>query len=57
MKIKTICECPPIPIRCFDWSAIDEDSYSGDPSEPVGRGETEEAAITDLLEQIREGEE
>lgn len=47
MKIITSYDCPPIPVRGADWSAhwdhLGEDG-------PVGRGETEEAAVRDLLE-------
>jgi hypothetical protein len=42
---------PPIPIRSFDWAAIDDltyDSLGG----PVGRGSTEQEAINDLLEML-----
>jgi hypothetical protein len=43
---------PPIPIRDFDWSAIDDDTYDYDA--PIGQGPTEAAAIADLLQQIEE---
>lgn len=59
MKIVTSCDCPPIPIRKFDWSAIDADTYDADFRDgqwvslgPIGRGETEAEAIADLLEQL-----
>lgn len=41
----------PIPMRCFDWSAVRED-YDGaeDSNCPMGHGLTEQAAIDDLLE-------
>lgn len=55
MKIKTHYDPPPIPVRTFDWSAYDDDTYSGDEGQPLGRGRTEEEAIADLLQQI-EGE-
>ena len=51
MNIKTSCICPPIPIRSFDWQAIDDDTYDG-PGCPIGHGATEQEAIADLLEQI-----
>ena len=53
-KIVTQFVYPPIPIRQFDWSAIDDDSYDGadDSSCPVGHGATEQDAIDDLLEQL-----
>lgn len=53
MKIRTNYVYPPIPIRDFDWSAVDDDTYDG-PGCPIGSGPTEEAAIKDLLEQIEE---
>lgn len=48
-KILTSYVYPPIPIRSFDWSAID-DNY--EPGQPIGHGPTEAAAIEDLLEQL-----
>jgi hypothetical protein len=51
MQIVTHYDYPPIPIRCFDWSAIDYDTYDG-PGCPVGRGATEQEAITDLLKKL-----
>ena len=51
MKIHTTFVYPPIPIRDFDWSAIDDQSYDG-PGSPLGQGPTEAAAIADLLQQI-----
>lgn len=54
MKIKTEFINPPIPIRNMDWSAVDDDTYSGDPGEPVGYGKTEQEAIDDLLQMIAE---
>lgn len=51
MKIKTAFVYPPIPIRHFDWSAIDEETYDG-PGCPVGYGATEQEAIDDLLAQV-----
>ena len=58
MKIKTNYEYPPIPIRDFDWSAIDDDTYDGaeDSHCPIGWGRTEEEAIADLMQQILENE-
>lgn len=54
MKIKTEFVYPPIPIRRFDWSAIDEDTYNGDPTDPIGFGHTRAEAVQDLLERIEE---
>ena len=56
MKIKTNYEYPPIPIRDYDWSAIDDDTYDGaeDSHCPIGWGRTEEEAIADLMQQLLE---
>jgi hypothetical protein len=51
--IKTSHDFPAIPDRRFDWSAVDDDTYDG-PGCPIGRGATEQEAIDDLLEQLRE---
>jgi len=55
VKIKTNYVYPPIPIRCFDWSAIDDDTYDGEGC-AIGYGATEAEAIADLLEQIEDRE-
>ena len=51
---------PPIPVRDFDWSAVDWNTYDGAPDSgnrhQVGRGRTAEAALMDLLD-ILEGDE
>jgi hypothetical protein len=54
INIRTNYDYPPIPVRQFDWSAIDDDTYDGadDSSCPIGHGATEFDAIEDLLEQI-----
>lgn len=49
MKIKTIYDPPPIPLRQFDWCAYDDETYDG-PGSPIGHGLTEQLAIEDLLE-------
>jgi hypothetical protein len=49
IKIKTHHSHPPIPVRNFDWDAV-EDNY--EPGRPIGRGVTEQEAIDDLLEQL-----
>jgi hypothetical protein len=53
MKISTHCIYPPIPIRDYDWSAIDSDTYDGAPDSrnraQIGYGRTEQEAITDLM--------
>ncbi len=57
MKIVTHYVYPPIPIRQFDWSAVDGDTYDGAEGShcPIGYGATEQAAIDDLLDQINDG--
>jgi hypothetical protein len=56
MKIRTSYWAKPIPIRAFDWSAVDDDTYDGaeDSHCPIGYGATEEQAIDDLKRQIEE---
>jgi len=51
MKIKTSFVNPPIPMRQFDWLAVDDDTYDGEGC-PIGTGATEQEAINDLLEQM-----
>lgn len=48
--VVTSYECPPIPCRSMDWAAWDD--RLGADSSPVGRGATEEDAITDLLDKM-----
>lgn len=56
VRISTHFDFPPIPVRSFDWSAVDDATYDGadDSNCPVGHGATEQDAIDDLLEQIEE---
>jgi hypothetical protein len=54
VSIKTYYNPPPIPQRDYDWAAIDDSTYGGEPSDPVGFGKTKEEAIRDLLDQITE---
>lgn len=63
MKLVTSCECPPIPLRKFDWVAFDEDQMGGVCSDPDcacrnsllrGWGETEEAAIQAFVDELLE---
>ncbi len=42
---------PPIPVRGFDWEAVEEGYEPGD---HIGRGRTEQAAIEALLDQLDE---
>jgi len=51
MKIRTHNEYPPIPIRQFDWSAVDDETYDG-PGCPIGWGSTSSGAVEDLLDQV-----
>ena len=44
---------PPIPLRCFDWQAT-QDGY--EPGDVVGWGTTEQAAIEDLINQLKDEE-
>jgi len=55
MKITTSFNPPPIPMRQFDWCAIDDETYDGYGC-PIGHGTTQEEAIADLLEQIESDE-
>lgn len=48
MKITTHFVYPPIPLRNFDWMACRGDY---EPGCRVGYGDTEQAAINDLLDQ------
>jgi hypothetical protein len=51
MKIVTNYDPKPIPLRNFDWCAVDDSTYDG-PGCPVGYGATEQEAIDDLMMQI-----
>jgi hypothetical protein len=53
MTIKTTYWAKPIPLRNFDWSAIDDATYDG-PGCPIGHGATEAEAIRDLRTQLGE---
>jgi hypothetical protein len=56
VKIMTEFVYPSIPIRDFDWIAVDDDTYDGANGCmcAVGHGASEEAAIADLKRQIEE---
>jgi hypothetical protein len=49
MKIVTRYDRLPIEERSFDWTATMDSYQAGD---PVGKGDTEKAAVADLLVQI-----
>lgn len=55
MKISTRYDPKPIPIRDFDWSAVDDATYDGEGC-PIGHGRTEAEAIADLMGQIEDQE-
>ena len=49
--MRTTFYYPPIPQRGWDWSATSDDYEPGD---SIGHGPTEQAAIDDLNEQLKE---
>lgn len=62
-KVRTTNEYPPIPIRSMDWSAVFDDTYDAEIADgswrtscPIGRGPTEQEAITDLFDQVADAE-
>lgn len=61
MKISTYNVYPPIPIRQFDWCAVDDETYDGAPDSgtrnQIGYGATPEEAIADLLSILEEDNE
>jgi hypothetical protein len=52
MKIRTYYDPPPIPVRGFDWIAIDDNTYEAD--SPIGLGATEQEAIEDLKQKMED---
>lgn len=52
MKIIVTYDRPPIPTREMDYSALDDDTYGGEVSDPIGRGRTREAAMRELAELV-----
>lgn len=48
MKIVTVYELSPLPWRCCDWAAYDDETY--DIGSVTGYGATEQEAIDNLLE-------
>lgn len=46
-------ECPPLPTRQYDWSAV-EPGY--EPGDAIGYGATEDEAIADLSKKLFEAE-
>lgn len=57
MRVITSYDPPPIPMRNHDWSAVDDETYGGEESDPIGYGATEIEAIRDLLDQIESKQE
>lgn len=55
-NVITVYDPKPIPMRNFDWSAYDQDTYCGcaDCHCPVGFGCTEAEAIQDLKDQTED---
>jgi hypothetical protein len=56
--------CPPVPMRCNDWEAVEADAddplWDGEiwtNRPPVGIGATAEEAIQDLIRQLKERDE
>lgn len=54
-RVRTDFVYPPIPDRSHDWCAVDDRTYDGEGG-PIGYGETEAAAIEDLLSQLTDDE-
>jgi len=52
MNIQTEFVNPPIPVRRYDWTAIDVDTYDEETGKPAGYGVSEEFAIADLMGQL-----
>lgn len=58
MKIVATYDPKPVPLRHWDWTAIDADTCDGAPDSPnhyqVGYGATRLEAINDLAEMLKE---
>lgn len=52
IKIRTENVYPPIPVREWDWSAVDDNTY--EPGCPIGWGRTEQAAISALVDELQD---
>lgn len=61
IHLTTIPQFPPIPVRHFDWAAIDSNDYDADwqgeesgfvSTSPQGEGETEQEAIDALFDEL-----
>lgn len=53
IRVRTDNVFPPIPVREWDWSAVDDKTYDG-PGNPIGWGRTEQAAIDNLIDQLQD---
>jgi hypothetical protein len=59
MKIKCTQEWAPIPVREFDWSVVDDDTYDGAPDaghQIIGWGSTPTKALADFINQYIDAE-
>lgn len=54
VNIRVVYVAPPIPTNSHDWCAINDDTYEGYATDPIGYGPTADAAIADLMQQIEE---
>ena len=52
-RIRTDHIFPPIPIRSFDFCAVDDNTYDGEGCQ-IGYGYDEQGAIADLIEQMED---
>ena len=53
MKLRTTWEYPPIPVRHYDWPAVDDDPYDR-PGRPIGTGATEADAGHNLRDALHQ---
>lgn len=52
MQIQISHDCPPIPMRDFDYAAYDEDTYEG--GSTIGYGPTAFEAVVNFVEQLED---
>ena len=50
--ILTSYERKPMPLRSHDWCAVEDQTYDGQETDPIGYGETEFDAIRALIDQL-----
>ena len=53
-KIIVYYDPAPVPSACFDWCAYDDNTYGGEPNDPIGYGATALEAIEQLLERLED---